>query len=235
MRLNRYLASCGIASRRAAEKLINDGLVVVNGKKVVQVGTTIEENRDVVMVQGRIVRPVLKKIYIALHKPKGYVTTVKDEKGRKDVLDLVPITERIFPVGRLDLNSEGLLLLTNDGLVAERLTHPRFKITKIYRVRLDRPFEDKDFVKLTTGVELDDGMTAPCQAHYYTETADRIEIRLREGRNRQVKRMMEALGYQVRALKRVQIGPLRLDIKRGEWRFLKRTEIKQLFEACKLS
>ncbi|NIA28906.1 MAG: pseudouridine synthase [Actinobacteria bacterium] len=235
MRLNKYLALCGVGSRRASDKVIAEKRVTVNGKKVLQLGTLVDENKDIVRVDGKSVKSVRRRIYVLLNKPKGVVTTLKDERGRKTVLDLIDIKERLFAVGRLDAGSEGLLLLTNDGEMAHRLMHPRFKVSKTYRIRLDRGFNADDFKPLTTGVELEDGVTAPCKACFYTDSFDRIEISLREGRNRQIRRMLEALGYRVRTLKRIQFGPLFLKgVARGKWRYLANSEIRQLRNATKL-
>ena len=235
IRLNRYLASCGLASRRSAEEMILAGRVTLNGKRVTELGTSVVEGRDTVLVDGKKVEPDINKVYVLLNKPKGYITTAKDELGRRDVMELVQIRERIYPVGRLDRNSEGLLLLTNDGDMAHRLMHPSFKVAKTYRVRLEQPFKEKDFEPLTSGVELDDGITQPCRARYYGDSSDQIEVQLREGRNHQVRRMLEVLGYEVKALKRVQYGPLTLrGVERGQWRMLSRTEVHQLREAVDL-
>lgn len=235
MRLNKYLAQCEIASRRGAETFILNGRVTVNGTKVTDLGTVINENRDVVRVDGKKVAPRLNKVYILLNKPKGIITTASDEHGRKNVLDIVKVRERVYPVGRLDRNSEGLLLLTNDGLMANHLMHPKYKVVKTYRVRLDKPFLQEDFTPLTLGLELEDGKTAPCRARFYSESPDRLELQMREGRNRQVRRMFEALGYQVKALKRTTFGPLTLrGLNRGEWRLLSRTEVMQLRQAAGL-
>lgn len=235
IRLNRYLASCGLASRRGAEEMILAGRVALNGKRVTELGTTIVEGRDTVLVDGKRVEPDINKVYVLLNKPKGYITTAKDELGRRDVMELVQLKERIFPIGRLDRNSEGLLLLTNDGDIAHRLMHPSFKVTKTYRVRLEQPFKENDFKVLTSGVMLEDGITQPCRARYSGDSADQIEIQLREGRNHQVRRMLEVLGYEVKALKRVQYGPLTLKgVERGQWRMLSRTEVHQLREAVDL-
>ncbi|MDZ7371399.1 MAG: rRNA pseudouridine synthase [candidate division KSB1 bacterium] len=235
MRLNRYLALCGLASRRGAEELITAGRVTVNGKPVTDLATTVEEGRDRVRVDGVPVYPPRQKVYVLLNKPKGVITTAKDEKGRRSVLDLVKLKERVFPVGRLDRNSEGLLLLTNDGELAHRLMHPRFKVQKTYRVQLEQPFDPNDFIALTQGVELEDGRTQPCSARYYGPSPSQIEIRIREGRYHQVRRMFEQLGYSVRSLKRVQYGPLVLeDLPRGRWRMLKQQEVDALFKAVGL-
>lgn len=235
MRLNKYLASCEVASRRSAEQFILAGRVSVNGRLVNTLGSVINENTDVVRVDGKPVQPRLKKVYILLNKPKGVITTVKDELGRKNVMDIVKVKERVYPVGRLDRNSEGLLMLTNDGLLASRLLHPKYKVAKTYRVKLDRPFLQEDFAPLTSGLELEDGKTAPCRARFYCEWPDRVELQLREGRKRQVRRMFESLGYRVKALKRIAFGPLTLGaLKRNEWRLLSMKEVLQLRQAADL-
>ncbi len=235
MRLNKYLAGCGLGSRRNVEQYIIDGKVTVNGKRVTELATDINEHKDMVRYNGRVVQVRIKKIYIILNKPRGIVTTVNDDRDRKTVMDLVKIHHRIFPVGRLDLKSEGLLLMTNDGELANRLTHPSYKVAKTYRVRLTTPFKPDDFDAIFEGIELEDGMTAPAKAKYYTDAVDRLEITIKEGRNRQIRRMMEALGYEVKNLKRVKFGPLVIGkLGRGEWRHLTPVEVKSLKTAAKL-
>jgi len=235
MRINKYLASCNVASRRGAEAIIQAGRVTVNGELVTDLAVTVDEHSDIVRLDGRRLSLQRKKVYVLLNKPKGFITTVKDERGRKSILDIVKVRERIYPVGRLDRNSEGLLLLTNDGEMTHRLLHPGYKVSKTYRARLDRPFEEKHFETLVTGVPLDDGVTAPCRARFGPGDGDRIEIQIREGRKRQVRRMFEALGYDVKTLKRVQFGPLKLgELRRGEWRLLSRYEVAQLRKAVGL-
>ena len=235
MRLNKFLAWCGIASRRKADELIAEGHVKLNGKRITEMGTTVDESSDVVTVDGKRIEPIRNKVYILMNKPKGVITTAKDELGRKNVLDLIDIRERVFPVGRLDRNSEGLLLLTNDGEMANRLPHPRYKVTKTYRARLDRPVDPDDLEPLASGIELEDGKTAPARAHFYADSPDRIELQIREGRKHQVRRMFEALGYEVKALKRTRFGPLNLKgVERGRWRLLSRTEVWQLRKAVGL-
>jgi len=237
IRLNKYLASCGIASRRASEKIVKAGRVKLNGKLITDLSIQVNEFKDIISVNGKIVKPVLKKIYMILNKPKGYVTTAKDERGRKTVLDLLKTDKRVFPVGRLDIKSEGLLILTNDGELAHRLMHPGFKVNKTYRVKLDRDFYPDDFAPFSAGIELDDKeITAPCKAGFYADSLNRVEIKLHEGKKNQVRRMFKALGYEVKALKRVQYGPLILkDLERGQWRYLKMNEIKQLKRAAGLT
>ncbi len=225
----------GVTSRRKAEELIVAGRVSVNGRRITDLATQVDPQKDVVRIDQKRIEPESKKEYVLLNKPKGVVTTTRDERGRKTVMDLVNSKSSIFPVGRLDLNSEGLLLLTNDGELAHRLMHPSYKITKVYRVMLDRAFKEADFKALTRGVKLDDGVTAPCQARYYTSQLSRVEIIIHQGRNRQVRRMFEALGYRVHSLKRVEYGPLMLrGLDRGKYRRLNPLEIMLLKKAVKL-
>ena len=234
MRINKYLAQCGLASRRSAEKLILDGRVTINGKPVDSLATQVSPT-DVVKVDKKRVLPERKKLVVLLNKPRGVITTARDEKGRKTVFDLVQFTERLFAVGRLDANSEGLLLLTNDGELAFRLTHPRYKVDKVYRVKLNTAFSPADFDAFSRGIDLKDGRTTPCKAHFYTHGPDRVEIILREGRYHQVRRMFEALGYQVDRLKRVRYGPVELgDIVRGKWRLLTAKEMSLLHKSVGL-
>ncbi|MBN2000399.1 rRNA pseudouridine synthase [candidate division KSB1 bacterium] len=234
IRINKFLAMCGFGSRRSVEEMIQAGRVSIDGSVVTSLATKVDESRQTVCLDGHPITTLKKKQYVLLNKPKGYVTTRSDEKGRKTVYDLVK-NRAVFPVGRLDRDSEGLLLLTNDGELAYRLTHPRFKVPKVYRVRLDRGFNQSDFAVLSGGMELEDGPTAPCRAVYFHDFADRLEIRLREGKKRQIRRMLEALGYNVKALKRVQFGPLVLkNVQRGAWRYLTHIEIKMLLRAVKL-
>ncbi len=236
MRINKYLAACGVASRRAAEQLILDGHVKINGKVVTDLATQVNTERDEVRFDGKKIRPHERTRYIMLNKPKGVVVTAKDERGRKTVTDLVRSRERIFPVGRLDIDTEGLLILTNDGDLAHRLMHPRFQISKTYRVRLNKPFQVADFEPLTKGIELEEGLTLPCQAYYYTDDPSRVEVRVTEGRYHLVRRMFEALGYEIKSLKRIQIGPLSLGtLVRGHWRPLHAMEVDHLKQAVGLS
>ncbi|MBN1560994.1 rRNA pseudouridine synthase [candidate division KSB1 bacterium] len=235
MRINKYLASCGLASRRAAEAYIRRGLVTVNGKRITQLGTVIDQMQDIVRVDGKQMRPVRKKFYLLLNKPKGIITTARDERGRKSVFDIVTFKERVFPVGRLDRNSTGALLLTNDGEISHRLLHPSAKVYKTYRVKLDRPFAEEDLTILIAGVQLDDGATAPCRARRYTRDQAKIELQIHEGRTHIVRRMFAALGYEVKALKRTQFGPLTVkNLAIGQWRLLSPVEIAQLRQAAGL-
>lgn len=236
MRLNKFLATSGVASRRQCDNIILDGRVTVNGKKIFSLGISVNEKSDIVRLDGKRLQLARSKVYILLNKPKGYITTAHDERGRKNVLDLVKSNSRLFPVGRLDNKSEGLLLLTNDGEIANRLMHPKYKFEKTYRAKLDKPFKEEDFESLVSGVLLEDGLTAPCKARYFGYTGESVEIKIHEGRNRQVRRMFEVLGYRVKSLKRIQYGPLRLErLPRGQYRNLNQNEIMQLKEATGLT
>lgn len=231
MRLQKYLAHAGVASRRASEELIASGRVSVNGEVVTKLGTTVVPGRDVVRVDGNLVTISTRKVYYLLNKPVGYVTTVKDPQGRPTVLDLVPTGERIYPVGRLDYDSEGLLLLTNDGELAYLMTHPSHEIAKTYLVQVEGVPGTRALARLAKGVELSDGWTAPAKVKLLKNlgTTSVLSIQIHEGRNRQVRRMCQAVGHPVRRLKRVEMGPLRLDgLKTGEYRPLRPEEISAL-------
>jgi pseudouridine synthase len=232
MRLNRYLAQCGLGSRREVEKLITRGEVKINGKGARDLATQVDLHRDEVAVRGESVRPVALPTYIMLNKPAGYVTTAKDEAGRPTIFSLVNHPVRVFPVGRLDQDSEGLLILTNDGELTYRLTHPRFKAPKVYRVLLNevlRPAAAKDFRE---GVVIDEKHRVRGELRFPNANDRRLcEATIFEGRNRQVRKMFAALGYRVKTLQRIQIGPLRLGkLKLGAWRYLTDKEINRLKE-----
>lgn len=228
-RLNKYLADCGVGSRRECDKLIADGCVKINGK-IASLGANVEEN-DSVSVNGRRVTPKTKNYYIMLHKPKGCVTTVKDDLGRKTVMDFVDIKARLFPVGRLDYDTEGLLILTNDGDVANKLTHPKNNVEKVYVARLSGSLTEAERQTLERGVEIDGRKTMPAKVKILAkdEHHTRVEVTITEGRNRQVKKMFESVGKEVEFLKRVAEGELRLGgLQRGKYRFLNEREIEYL-------
>jgi len=235
MRLNRYLAQCGVASRRKCEAIIQSGRVQVNDVTIDSLGTLVDEFSDVVSIDGVRILPADKKIYVLLNKPEGYLSTVSDDRGRKTVCDLIPASLKLFPVGRLDLDTEGVLLLTNDGELAYRLTHPKFYIEKEYLACLDKPIAAKDLLRLEGGILLEEGMTAPCQARVLKNNRY-VVIVLHEGRKRQVKRMFASLNYQVLHLKRTKMAGLTVKgLEPGTWRYLTAAELKKLKQLTRLS
>lgn len=227
MYLLKYLAQCGICSRRKAAELIKQGEISVNGKIVTMPFVQVEEG-DEVIYQGEFVTQS-KQVYIMLNKPKDYLTTCSDELGRKTVMELLKdaTDERVYPVGRLDRMSTGLLLLTNDGALAQKLSHPRYNVPKEYRVFLDKSMEKKDLDKLLNGLELDDGFIKADQSFYGDRKNKRdVIVEIHSGRNRIVRRMFMALGYKVEKLDRISYAGLSLDrLDRGSWRFLSRREV----------
>ena len=231
MRLNKYLAVCGIASRRGCDELIKQGKISVNGKRVVDLATQVDDD-DAVFYNGQLVQPSEKTLYIMMHKPKGYVTTMSDDLGRKTVADLLNTQQRVFPVGRLDYESEGLLLFTNDGELANKLTHPKNEIGKTYVCRISGKIKPADVKAIRNGVVLEDGQkTKPALAKVVSgnDHTTRIELTIFEGKNREIRRIFATLGYEVEFLKRVAIGQLRLGrLERGKTRSLTIPEINYL-------
>lgn len=232
MRLNKYIAECGAASRRGADKLISDGLVKVNNKVVTELGTIVNEDNDTVTVNGKKLVLRNRDVYIILNKPKGCITAVKDDKGRKTVMDYVESKDkRLFPVGRLDYDSEGLVLLTNDGETAYKLTHPSSEIPKTYIAKVEGEIPEKELDKLRDGIPLDGAIThrAKIKVLGVEDRISRIEITIFEGKNRQIRRMFEYIGYNVIFLKRTAIGDIRLGgLGRGLTRYLTPKEIQFL-------
>lgn len=230
IRLNKFLSSAGIASRRKADELILSGSVTVNGQRVTALGSRIDPSRDKVYVSGKQVAHFDESVYIVLNKPKDCITTTDDEKGRRTVLDLVRVKERVYPVGRLDRNTTGVLLLTNDGELAHRLMHPRYEVKKGYEVELDESLSEDAVGKLRAGILVDGERTAPAEVDILPQSKrKRVGIIIHEGRNRQVRKMLEVLGYKVRRLHRVTDGPVTVEgLARGEWRYLRKREITAL-------
>ena len=232
IRLQKYLASCGVASRRKCEELILNGKVEVSGKTVFELGTKVNPDKDEVKYNGKVVKLEDEKIYILLNKPIGYVTTAKEQFGRDMVLDLVKVNKRIVPVGRLDMYTSGALILTNDGDFVNKLTHPSHEIDKTYNVTLKGIVSKEEIEKLQNGVELDDGyVTKPAKVKILKideeKKISRIQITIHEGKNRQVRKMCEAFGKRVLALHRCKIGTLDVkDLKLGEWRYLSKREVE---------
>lgn len=231
IRLQKHLSECGVASRRKAEELIEQGKVRVNGR-VAAIGAKVDPKRDKVTVSGKTVIANTQKMYIMLHKPRGFVTTTKDELDRKCVTDLVkdaPV--KLFPVGRLDRNSEGLLIMTNDGNFANSLTHPSAHVNKTYRVTVKGDLVDEKLIKLQEGIELDGRKTLPCDVFVAERKADRTVLIfiIQEGRNRQIRRMCEAVDLEVMRLKRTEIAGVKLGmLPQGKWRPLNEREMRHL-------
>ena len=234
IRLQKFLASCGVASRRKCEELILEGKVEVNGNVVTELGRKINPQNDKVKYQGKLVKMDEEKIYILLNKPIGYVTTAKEQFGRDMVLDLVKVNKRIVTVGRLDMYTSGALILTNDGEFVNKLTHPSHEIDKTYNVTLKGIVTQQDIVNLQNGVELDDGyITKPAKTKILKIDEDkkisRIQITIHEGKNRQIRKMCEAIDKKVLALHRCKIGNLDVkNLKIGEWRYLSKKEIEKI-------
>ena len=230
MRINKYLAESGVASRRAADALIKEGIVKINGK-IAKLGDEVEYS-DNVKVNGKTVNVVKKYDYYIMNKPKGYVSTVKDDKGRKTVMDLLPPNaKRLFPVGRLDYDTEGLLILTNDGDLTFKLTHPKNEVPKTYLVKTEKPVSDEDLNKLRTGVIIDGVKTKRCNIRIIEQNKSftRLNITITEGRNRQIRKMFEAVNNNVDFLKRIKIGELSVSgLNRGDVRTLTSNEIEYL-------
>jgi len=228
VRLNKYIAQCGTCARREADKLIEAGKIKVNGQVVTAMGTQIDPRKDVVMYLGKTLVPQ-NHVYILYNKPKNVITTVKDPQGRKTVIDMLQnaANERIFPVGRLDRNTTGLLLLTNDGDFAKKLTHPKYRVRKVYKVKLDRPVLREDMEKLLGGIELEDGYAKVDKIDYVANgEANEVGVEIHIGKNRIVRRLFEALGYKVVSLDRTAIAHLtKKKLTRGKWRFLTDKEI----------
>ena len=231
MRINKYLADCGVASRRKCDELISGGKVRVNGKITRELGLDIKPT-DVVMYDNRVVRPTVRRVYYKLHKPKGYVTTASDEKGRKTVVELMrKVQERVYPIGRLDYDTEGLLILTNDGDITNILTHPKNAVKKTYIASVEGEITNEDAKKISKGIDIGGYITQPCSVVVLDkdDKFTRVEVVITEGKNHQVKKMFEAVGKTVAFLKRVSIGEIKLGgLSRGEYKALTTKEIAYL-------
>ena len=240
-RLQKYMARCGVASRRKCEEIILNGEIKVNGILVTEVGTKINPSTDKVFYKDKEIKVEEKKVYIMLNKPEGYITSVKDERGRKTVLDIVKVEERIFPIGRLDYDSSGLLLLTNDGSVYNNIIHPRVILKKKYIATCRGKFTESDIKKFKSGINIGDYITAEADIDIISEEKryskikkkeeiiSTVEISIHEGKNRQIRRMCASLNHEVLTLKRVSIGELKIGyLKKGEFRNLTDDEIKGL-------
>ena len=232
VRLQKYLAEHGVASRRSAEQLIQDGRVSVNKKVVQEMGLKIQPGKDQVRVDNQLIGGTVQLRYILLNKPSGYICSAQDDRGRRTVLDLIDgVSERIYPVGRLDYDTAGLLLLTNDGALTHHLLHPSHAVEKTYLAEIEGYPDNRAMEKLRRGLRLRDGWTAPAKANIVRRkgTTTWVELTIHEGRNRQVRRMMEAIGFPVQRLKRTKLAFLDVkDLRLGEWRELSASEVQRL-------
>jgi 23S rRNA pseudouridine2605 synthase len=231
MPLNKYIAHAGISGRREAAELVKSGHVTINGDTILEPGYKVQY-KDVVRLKGKTLQLQVTPVYILLNKPKDYICTANDPEGRKTVLDIIKnaTTQRMFPVGRLDRNTTGVLILTNDGDLAQKLTHPSYEIKKIYEVTLDKPVTKADLEAIATGIELEDGFIAADAVSYLSNTSKNVVgIEIHSGRNRIVRRIFEHLGYDVRQLDRVMFANLtKKNVDRGKWRFLAEKEVRLL-------
>ena len=234
IRLQKILSAAGVASRRASEQMILDGRVMVNGATVLELGTRADPAKDVIKVDGRRIKTEIAQRYIVLYKPKGYVTTRRDPEGRRTVMDLIGKGDYIYPVGRLDYDSEGLLLMMTDGELAARLMHPRHEVDKVYEVIVLGTPDSRDIEKLRKGVYIEGGRTSPAEVHVENTVkgprpTTLLTITLKEGRNRQIRKMCSAVGLPVRDLRRIRMGPIGLGrLKPGQWRDLTPEEVRRL-------
>ena len=237
-RLQKILSRAGVASRRTAEQMILDGRVAVDGKIITELGTKFDVTINKIAVDGKTINYTEEKKYILLNKPKNIISSAKDDRGRKTVVDLITdISERIFPVGRLDYDTEGLILLTNDGELMNALLHPKFQINKTYLAKVTGNITKDKLEKLQNGIQLDDGLTAPAIIRVIgkSNTEAKIEITIHEGRNRQVRRMFNAIDCEVKKLKRIKFANLTIhNLKAGQYRQLNKIELENLYQMAGL-
>ena len=236
-RLQKLISRAGLASRREAENFITAGRVTVDGKIIKTLGARADADKNKICVDGKELIFDVEKIYLLLNKPEGFLSTAKDKRGRKTIMDLVSdVTERIYPCGRLDLNSAGLILMTNDGELMNALLHPKFKVAKTYRVKVEGELSAEKILQLCAGIELEDGLTAPAEISVLNadKNSTTIEITIREGRNRQIRRMLAAVGCSVKKLTRIKFAGLTLDgVESGKYRRLTNNEVKALYRLVK--
>jgi len=230
-RLQKYMASCGVASRRKCEEIILAGKVKVNGVLVNELGTKVNHLEDIVEYEGKIISKEENKVYIMLNKPEGYISSVRDEKGRDTILDIVKVKERVYPIGRLDYDSSGLLLLTNDGEIYNKIIHPSVEIVKKYIAVVTGEITENDIKKFEMGIDIGGYITAPAEIKIisYDKDISTIEIGIHEGKNRQIRKMCATINHEVLSLKRISMGQLKLGyLKRGEYRNLNKDEINYI-------
>ena len=233
MRLNKFLSKAGVASRRHSDQLIKDGKIFVNGENVLELGLDINPKKDVVIFEGKQLKLPSNFVYYKFNKPKGYVCSASDEKGRKTIFDLINVEERIFYIGRLDYDTEGLLLLTNDGDFANKISHPSFHIEKEYRVTVEGEMLESELAVLRRGVVVNGERMPSAKVKWlgFEKGFTKLSVVIDEGQNRQIRRMFEAIGKTIKLLKRVRIGRITLGgLKRGEIKELKSEEVAQLME-----
>ncbi len=227
IRLNKFISLCGISSRRNADEIILQGKIKINGKIVKELGTKINPNVDKVFFNSQQIVFLDKKIYIVFNKPKNCITTSSDEKNRETVLNYINVKERIFPIGRLDKDTTGVLLLTNDGEFANKLMHPKFEVPKKYLVKIDKPILFEDIKKIEKGIKLEDGITSPSKVNVVNKKE--ILITIHEGRNKQIRRMFEALEYEIKSLHRVEYASITCNsLPKGKWKYLTKRELTQI-------
>ena len=231
MRLNKFLSNSGLASRRKCDQLIEEGKVFINGKQVTELGSQINEKKDKVTVEGKTITLPSSFVYIKLNKPKGYACTAQDEKGRKTIYDLIDSEERLFSIGRLDYDTEGLILLTNDGDFANKVAHPKFNIDKEYRVTVEGEIKESEMAVMRKGVVVDGQRMPSAIVNFisYENGYTKLSVIIDEGQNRQIRRMFEAIGKTIKLLKRVRIGQVRLGgLRRGDYKDLTEVELNSL-------
>lgn len=229
-RIQKYMARCGVASRRKAEELVLEGRVKINGQTINSV-VSIDPDVDRVEFDGRVIKPEERKVYIMLNKPVGIITSAKDQFDRKTVLDIIKVEERVFPVGRLDFDTAGLIILTNDGDLAYRMTHPSHEVEKVYLAEIAGIPTEDELERFRRGLEIEDYVTAPSKIRVLKEIArsSQVEITIHEGKNRQVRKMCDAIGHPVIRLKRIRIGSLGMEgLEEGKWRELTDMEVEYL-------
>ncbi len=234
MRLNKFLSNSGVASRRKCDQLIADGKVEVNGKTVNEMGHKINEKKDKVTIEGRVIKLPSSFVYIKLNKPKGYACTASDEKGRKTIYELIDCEERLFSIGRLDYETEGLIILTNDGNFANQVAHPRYSTEKEYRVTAEGEIKESELAVMRKGVVVDGERMPSAKIEWlsFENGFTKLSVVIDEGQNRQIRRMFDAIGHQIKLLKRVRIGGVKLGgLKRGEYRDLTEEELNLLVRA----
>ena len=230
-RLQKYMARCGVASRRKCEEFILQGMVEVNGNLVNELGAKVNCIEDKVSYKGELIFPEETMVYIALNKPEGIISTVSDDKGRETILDIVKVPERIYPIGRLDYDTSGLILLTNDGNIYNRLIHPSVEVNKVYEGKINGTPNGEEIDKFKNGIDIDGYITAKANFKLIRSFKDssEVEITIHEGKNRQIRKMCEAIGHPVISLKRTKIGKIKIaNIKVGEWRHLTTEEVEYL-------